>query len=545
MLESKRLLLLIALGWLSVSNNASPTPCTSPTVVVRNGTLQGLLLENYSQEAFLGIPFALPPVGNLRLRPPQSLNSTFDFLKVTEYSPFCPGFGSDDDGYTLDGDCLTLNVVRPKGIVAGSNIPIGLWIHGGSFSEGGSGDVRYNGTWVVQRSVAMKKPIIFVSVNYRLFTAGFLYSKEIAVEGATNLGLRDQRLAMEWVHENIRAFGGDPERVTIWGESAGAMAISNHLLSSNSTSFFRAAILESGGATTVNYPTIVDSQPNYDALVQAVGCEGSSDTVGCLRALPFELWNSVANDLYKNGIEWLPVVDGDIVPRLPTAQLAEQDFIHVPLLIGANSDEGTAFATFGIDNDTALRQALVSRYDLLTENSIDTILSLYPDDPSVGAPYGTGDGVLSTGLQDKRSCSIFGDTDMIAPRRLLARAAAVQSSVFSYRFNQVTQNMSMDIGVTHFQEIPYVFSNPLPTTSPLGNRPSDRALAKLMTSHWISFIHDLDPNYTELNSTAYWPKYASEASNMVFERQGSYVEPDNFREEGIAFINQLGPEMKH
>ncbi|KAK4702118.1 hypothetical protein P7C70_g4107, partial [Phenoliferia sp. Uapishka_3] len=333
MLSPQRLISFALL--CGILTSSSPTPA-SPTAVVRNGTLQGITLETYSQEAFLGIPFALPPLGQLRLRPALSLNSTFNLLRAVNYSPFCPGFGSDDTNYTVNENCLTLNVVRPRGIVAGSDVPVGLWIHGGGFSEGGSGDHRYNGTWVVQRSVAMGKPIIFVSINYRLFAGGFLYSKEIAAEGSTNLGLRDQRLAMEWVNENIRAFGGDPTKVTIWGESAGAMSVSAHLLAygSNSTSLFRGAILESGAPTTENFATLADSQPKYESVVRDAGCHGSRNPLECLRALPFNVWNSVANSSYTNGTTWYPVVDGDFIVGLPTAQLDSQNFVHVPLLLG-------------------------------------------------------------------------------------------------------------------------------------------------------------------------------------------------------------------
>ncbi|KAK4700606.1 hypothetical protein P7C70_g5638, partial [Phenoliferia sp. Uapishka_3] len=341
-----------------------------------------------------------------------------------------------------------------------------------------------------------------------------------------------------------------------------AQEVSAHLLAygSNSTSLFRGGILESGSPTTENYATAKDLQPSYDSIIHDSGCSGSSNSLDCLRALPYDTWNRVANASNTNGTVWQPVVDGDFITRLPTSQLNAQEFVHVPLLLGgtsafvkilrtihadlfrstANSDEGTAFGSYGIDNDAALRQSLSSRYPLLQNRSIDKILSLYVDDPTLGSPYGTGDGYLATGVQDKRSCSIFGDTTMIAPRRLLAETAAQQSAVFSYRFNQVTQNMSMDIG-----EVAYVFSNPLPTQNPLGNRPSDLSLAEVMTSHWISFIHDLDPNHTKVNGTVQWPNYACDTSNMVFERQGSYIEPDTFRAEGIKFINQLGAELKH
>ncbi|KAL8278026.1 hypothetical protein RQP46_009658 [Phenoliferia psychrophenolica] len=520
---------------------------TGPTAVVRNGTLRGVAIPTFSQEAFLGVRFAQAPVGNLRLRPPHSLNTTFnDEVDAKEYPPFCPGFGGDDVGFVLDEDCLMLNVIRPEGVVEGSDAAVGLWLYGGGYAMGGSGDPRYNGSWVVQRSVAMEKPIIFVSVNYRVAAGGFLYSKEVEAERAGNIGLRDQRLALHWVNENIKAFGGDPKKVTIWGESAGAMSVAAHLLAYNleATPLFRAGIMESGAPTTNSFRNAAELQPSYDAVVNSTGCSGASSTLDCLRALPFDVFNAAVNASSTAGT-WFPVVDGEIIPSYPTEQLLAQTFVHVPLLLGANSDEGTAFGTYGIDNDTALQSALAKSNPALTNHSIESILALYPDDPFVGCPYGTGDGTVTSGLQDKRSFSITGDISMVGPRRLMAQSAAVKADVFSYRFNQVTQNMSMEIGVTHFQEVAYVFSNPLPTQNPLGNRPSDLELAELMTSYWISFIHSLNPNDSGVPNAPYWPNYADQPKNMVFNRLESYAEDDDFRSDGITFVNQLGGQLRH
>ncbi|ORY88278.1 alpha/beta-hydrolase [Leucosporidium creatinivorum] len=539
--------LLLALTLASTAHSAAISPRSSaPEVTIKNGTLTGLSLTSFGQEAFLGIPFAQPPVGDLRLRRPQRLNTSYEgTYEAKGYSPFCPGFGSDNWAYEADEDCLYLNVVRPEGTSSDSKLPVGVWIYGGGYQEGGSGDHRYNGSWIVSRSIEMSKPIIFVSINYRTAAGGFLDSAELRKEGNTNNGLHDQRLALEFIQENIEAFGGDREKVTIWGESAGAMSVSSHLLAYGltTTPLFRAGILQSGSPTTENYLSVNDSKADYDSILQATGCSNSTangTALACLRGLSAEAFNSSVA-----GTSWMPVIDGEIVPDYPTAQMEEGRFVQVPLLLGANSDEGTAFGARGINTTEQLKGALTGRYPNLSNSSIDKILQLYPDDPSVGSPYNTGDGYLSTGLQDKVSCSIFGDISMVAPRRLLAERASSQNPVFSYRFNQVTQNMSMETGVTHFQEVAYVFSNPLPTQNPLGNRPTDLSLAKLMTSYWISFIHDLDPNGNEYPDAPNWPDYASSASNLVFERQASYLEKDDWRAEGMAFINQLGKELGH
>ena len=191
-----------------------PDPGHAPTVAVRNGSYFGVHLNNYQQDIFLGIPFAQPPVGDLRLRVPVSLNTSWTGVRnATEYSPACFGYGEDTEfgaGNYCSEDCLTLNVVRPSGH-GNKKLPVGVWIYGlvhtfgissvqfinrdprGGFYEGSSRDPRYNLSFIVQQSVEIGKPIIGVSFNYRLHGWGFLYSQDIVKAGVANLGLRDQR----------------------------------------------------------------------------------------------------------------------------------------------------------------------------------------------------------------------------------------------------------------------------------------------------------------------------------------------------------------
>ncbi|GAA5824315.1 hypothetical protein JCM5353_007020 [Sporobolomyces roseus] len=531
---------------LSKRNNDGSSS-SSPSVSIKNGTVEGISIANYNQEAFLGIPFAQPPVGDLRLKRPRSLEKGFKGGKyeAKDYSVFCPGFGGDEIGYELGEDCLTLNVVRPAGVAENTSLPVGLWIYGGGYQMGGSGDRRYNGTWVVQRSVEMEKPIIFVSINYRVAALGFLNSPELAKEGNQNMGLLDQRLALHWVQENIASFGGDASKVTIWGESAGAMSVSAHLLGYglNSTNLFRGAILESGGPTTQNYKTLNDTAPMYSEILKKTGCSSRSSSakqLDCLRQLPFDKFNSSVAET-----SWSPVIDGEFIPMAPSQQVNEGTFIKVPLLIGANTDEGTAFGSRGLNNTQDLITAYSARYPYMLNSSVEQLVGLYSEEQSAGSPYNTGDGALSTGLADKRSCAIGGDTSMVAPRRYMAENAAKFSPVYSYRFDTVPQNATIETGITHFQEVAYVFSNPLPTQNPLGSRPGDAELAELMTSQWVSFIHDLTPNNNGVEGSPEWPNYEEGPANFVHRRNGSFVEPDTFRQQEISYINSLGYQLQH
>jgi carboxylesterase type B len=173
----------------------------APTVQLLNGSYYGVHSTEYAQDFFLGIPFAQPPIGDLRFRPPQPLNTTFNETRnATAYSPECIGYGSDTWvlGNYVSEDCLTVNVIRPEGVAPGANLPVGVWIYGGGNYNGGNSDPRYNTSFIVQQSVQMRAPMIVVSLNYRLQGWGFLFGKEVVDSGNANLGNRDQRLALHW-----------------------------------------------------------------------------------------------------------------------------------------------------------------------------------------------------------------------------------------------------------------------------------------------------------------------------------------------------------
>lgn len=206
---------------LSIRNHPNNT---APSAITRNGTLVGRYEAAYDTDYFLGIPYAQPPVGDLRFRTPQSLNESWSGTRnATEYSPQCIGYGMDtwSQGNYVSEDCLTLNVIRTSGASSEDKLPVLVWFHGGGLVMGGSSDRRYNQSFIVQQATEAGIPILAVSVNYRLTSWGFLYGKEIQEEGNAMNGFRDVRLALHWIQENIHAFGGDPDRVTIQGESAG------------------------------------------------------------------------------------------------------------------------------------------------------------------------------------------------------------------------------------------------------------------------------------------------------------------------------------
>lgn len=240
--------------FLAVVSLFAASAISQPLAVTKNGTYQGRYLAGWDQDLFLGIPYAQPPLGDLRFRWPQSINTSFtEIREASSYGASCMQYHTN---FTLSEDCLTLNVIRPT---SGNNqsqtskgpLPVVVWIYGGGLYTGSTADPQYNLSGVVKVSQDMGQPVIAVSMNYRLGMWGFLQTPGVVAEGSSNAGLLDQRLALQWVQENIAAFGGDPDRVVVWGESAGAQSIAYHLFSygGRNDGLFRGAIMESGGPT--------------------------------------------------------------------------------------------------------------------------------------------------------------------------------------------------------------------------------------------------------------------------------------------------------
>lgn len=491
----------------------------SPTVVIANGTIQGRYDSAHHQDLFLGIPYAEPPVGKLRFARPQPLkHKWFSRLSATEYSPFCMGssinlvgFSQPSITYPEDEDCLTINVIRPSARYV-SPLPVLVWIHGGGFQEGGSGDRRYNLSYLVHKSGAMSTPIIGVSFNYRLGVFGFISGQPFRDQKRTNLGLHDQRLALRWVRKNIGRFGGDPRRVTIHGESAGALSVGIHLLAygGRDEGLFHGAIAQSGGPfyhMPFASETAQDSQ--LEALQDATGCSGG-DVISCLGAIPAKALRDASRFMSLN-----PIVDHDILVQLNSVALRNGAFVRVPLLIGANTNEGTPFAPLlspiGANSTDDAVSALLAFTGpgRLSNETVQRFGELYWDlEPAVvkaelgtvlvdpGEPYGPFYGVISL---------LAGDLSMAGGRRIAAEWWARHGvNAYSYRFDTVPAGISPEIlGAAHFQEVAFVFGNtggegyeldPF-NASTAGEKDRLLDLSNVMSRMWISFVNTGSPNH--------------------------------------------------
>jgi acetylcholinesterase len=537
---------------------------------VLNGTIRGAYLEEYNQHVFRGIPYTQSTAGKDRYKLPRSLNESWIGEHIhTEYSPFCVGYKSDQIRYNFSEDCLTLNVVRPASHYD-KLLPVAVWIHGGGYSRGSSSDERYNLTFIVEQSVKSQQPIVAVSFNYRLGPWGFLAGAAFADAGLTNLGLRDQRLALHWIQENIYAFGGNNSEVTIWGESAGAGSVGLHMLAygGRDEGLFRGAIMESGGPIPfISMRDQRQSQKLLDSLMFKVGCSRSQgeETLKCLREKDFHTLNNAFNTSILRDI-WFPALDGDFLVDKPTKQLADGNFTHVPIIIGTNTDEGASFSprpgaknVLGVLRDISLTLALSPPIGSFPHE----LAKLYPHDQCFGIPFKTNENSSCEDMPaDKfnahyrRVAAYFGDYQFVAPRRATCEWWSKHSDqAYCYRFNAQPNGQHWYDGVKHLTEIPFVFYNLLGVghdelhndtqgVNPFENKPpAYTELADFMSRSWVSFVSTLNPNSWRNANDPYnfscWPIYSHHTPEQIlFDADyGTRIECDTDRTEAIKLIN--------
>ena len=462
------------------------------------GPVRGV--EEYGVNVFKGIPFAKPPVGDLRWAAPQEPEVWTNALECTNFSAGCPQiymeYVSPTNG--TSEDCLYLNVWSKSGA---TNRPVMVWLYGGGFYAGGSSLPSYDGTFLAL------KDVVFVSFNYRLGVLGFLMTDELfAREGASvgNAGLLDQIMALEWVRDNIAAFGGDPDNVTLFGHSAGAASVSHMLAAPQAKGLFHKAICQSGSVPSNPFECDNGSWTNAmdkgQALMDTLGVASLDE----LRAVPVS--NVVEAAEFLLNTYWLhfgPMMDGQLV-RSDFRSLFEGDDLlasEVPLLTGVTGNDGLG-AGLPVSN-VASYAAWVT--DSFTTNA-QTVLDRY-------APSPVNDGE-AVNMQ-----AYFGTLAVFAePHRLLARALrAAGQPVYFYHWDylQPTEACAL-FGAYHSVELPYVFNNMLlePT---FANR--DYTLADQISDYWVNFATTGDPNGTNLTA---WPEFGTNEMALVVDTNAGY-----------------------
>ncbi|TVY48690.1 putative secreted lipase [Lachnellula occidentalis] len=538
-------LLPLVLAAPAKRDGAPTVAIPSPAATVIGSTL-GLV------DSFQGVPFAQPPTGSLRLKPPQALTS-LGTVTATGTAMACPQLYFSDDtsdfpagvlGVLLNTplfqtvtsageDCLTVSIFRPAGTTDSSNLPVLFWIFGGGFELGST--QTYDGTSLVSDSIAQGKPVIFVAVNYRVGGFGFLGGSEILADGASNLGLLDQRLGLEWVQDNIASFGGDPTKVTIWGESAGAISVLDQMILYNGDNtykgkpLFRAGIMDSGSIIPADPVDCPKAQVVYDTVVKAAGCSGASSTLDCLRGLDYQTFlgatNSVPGILSYTSVDlsYLPRPDGTVLTLSPEVSISQGKYAKVPFIIGDQEDEGTLFALFQ-SNITTTAQLIdylstVFFNDATTEQ-VTALVATYPDDPSDGSPFRTG--ILNEFYpQFKRLAAILGDLTFTLTRRYFLNMVSTEVPSWSYLASY--DYGTPVLGSFHAGDILQVFYGILPNYA-----------SASIHDYYFSFVHTMDPNNG--SSYAEWPQWTDGKQLMNFNAANAVLLTDDFRSTSYDYL---------
>jgi para-nitrobenzyl esterase len=482
--------------------SSGPPPDGATLVTTDHGQVQGSVADGV--RLWLGIPYASPPTGPNRFLPPKPAAAWTSPIVANKPGAACPqlNFG----GTLVDGsaeDCLYLNVWAPQADV--KKAPVFVWIYGGGFTIGSGGDRMYDGENIVRQTGA-----VVVTFNYRLGALGWISHPDLATEeGVTtspSQGFLDQQAALAWVHANIAAFGGDPDDVTIAGESAGGISVCTHLAAPASWPYFGRAIIESGvcfSSSLFTTPQAANDQGTR--LATALGCTTPGSIMSCLRAAaPDKVISALPTreaEFGATGDTFGPVVDGKAIPMIPLDAIKAGQFAKVPTILGTNVNEGDLFMyLWKVDMNASPSAADVraSLAVLFPPAQVDQIATKYAvdADPPMGFSHIITDGVFA------------------CPTRRTARAiaaAGVNAYLYQFTYPYVVPAIS-GVVMSHSFEIPLVFRNGF-----LGAALSDAdlALADQVDGYWFRFAKSGDPNDS---SAVTWPAYtSSNDTNIVLD----------------------------
>jgi len=491
-------------------------------VTIAPGKIEGSFEKGLYR--FRGIPFAAPPVGELRWLPPAPVKPWRDIKQSVQYAsiacqpllPAPPGMPAEEPEAQSE-DCLYLNVTTPG--LDGKRRPVMVWIHGGGFSVGSGSQPQYRSGRLVRRG-----DLVMVTVNYRLGVLGFLNLKEVSggrIPSTGNEGLLDQIAALEWVKNNIAAFGGDPDNVTVFGESAGAMSIGCLLNMPGARGLFKRAILESPVGDMAR-PKDFSVYVITGELLRILGIEDADGKA--LRALTPEKLMAAQLELATRTGQGLapciPVADGEVLPMLPLESFAAGRAIKVPVIVGSNLEEQKLFAQGDPGFKTLDDQGLLQRMTgaVGSENArvlIDTYRS---------RRQARGEPVNARELY----CAIMSDY-MFRNVALSIAEGQCNNGVpaFNYCFTWKSPALGGELGACHALELGFVFGNY--TADFCGSGPEVDRLAQLMQDAWISFARSGSPSVPGLD----WPAYCRNQQSMVFGGESYIGQPPNETERRV------------
>ena len=451
---------------------------------------------------FLGIPYAAPPVEDLRWKPPQAIASWGQVRNSTDFGPSCPQPRQQDTG-KFSEDCLYLNVwttaKKPD-----ERQPVMVWIHGGAFNFGSGSQPEYDGRNLAQKGV------VVVTINYRLGPLGFfvhpLLSKESAHGSSGNYGLLDQIAALKWVQKNIAAFGGNPDRVTIFGQSAGSRSVTLLMISPLAAGLFHRAIAESGGPIigseylnpAFNGNMAQVSKMGQD-LAAKLGCDKAEDVLAALRAKSAQEIVAAADcktSVFDDGLFFAPVFDGRVLPKNPLKAYAGGRQHDVPIIVGSTLNEGNLY--------------LADETDLTVEKYKSFLKARFASNSGKAFEMFPAYEAKDVARAIDHFLTVAANAQ---PARLVAQSMARKKSrAYLYQFTRLPGTaMARQLGVHHGVELAYVFGN---MNKSDGYDDTDLGLSKKMMDYWVNFAKTGNPNGQGL---ADWPAYKSKSDlNLEF-----------------------------
>lgn len=493
----------------------------APKIKTAQGEAAGKWIRDGKEKAFLGLPYAAPPVGNLRWKAPEPPSTWSGVRDATKFGNRCQQWHVWDDYIFTDAgpseDCLYLNVYTPASAKQGSKLPVMVWIHGGGFLAGAASEPRYTNPALVAKGV------IVVTLNYRLNVFGFLASEDLAKEQgghAGNYGLMDLVAALRWVKTNVAAFGGDANNVTIFGESAGSFAVSALTVAPSARGLFHKVIGESGAffGSAIPMTAAGERAKRDEAFVAALGANNLEE----LRAMP--AGKILEATQKQRGIAFSAVVDGVFLPEsLPDAYAAGRQ-THVPSIIGWNRDERAG--TLSKDMTAEKWKAYAKEH---YGAKADTFLAAYP---------------ANTDEQAARSADDFTTNGFIAMgawRWVEAQSKTGQSPVYRFRFDRPAPAEPLHPTgkyAFHSTELEYVFGT-LDVRQGATWQPADRKLSDEVVTYWTNFARTGDPNG---NGLPKWPRYDKE-KKLIHLDDPITVTPDTTQAEFEFLASEPSSQM--
>lgn len=497
-----------------------------PTVDLGYAKYQGVSVSPGIVQ-YLGIPYAAPPVGDLRWHAPEDPLTQSSLQDASGPSPICVGqtdlsFGAFSPPGTSE-DCLTVDIYAPSTATPGDKLPVWVYLPGGGYAL--NANVGTNGTAVIETATDKTgSGIIFVYVNYRVGVFGFLASEKIRENGALNAGLLDQRKALEWVQRHVAEFGGDPGHVVLHGVSAGAGSVAHHLAAfgGRNDDLFQGVIVQSTFWPML--PPVIEVEYKFDQFVKNVSCDTASDVLACLRSKNTATLQSADISTQAPGApgkqlwQFLPVVDGNFVQTQLYEAFNSGEVVNVPALIGNDVDEGVYFAP-NASTSTEFLDFMKDNFPNLDEADLQSILAQYPLQPPANAHA----------AWFPAAAAAYGNAVLNCPGDLMASSLAkfLSDSVFDYRTNITdSANTAYGLGVPHTFESAAIFG---PDNAGPGDNCSyetyNAAIVPVVMDYFVSFVKTLNPNPVKhADAPAWQPWGRSDGQRVRFETNNTQME---------------------